>query len=151
MKNPFRNKHTKKDPNSMKISDCSAIPELLLQTIELFSIFWRSTQYFKIKTAADGPLLRDICQKKKGSWGCYRSATLLIAAVTLLPLVRARMSDRLVPGHFGIYECQFRKVLGRRSWITGSQQGSGHANESSLTPLLNWVKVGHQLKCTAIT
>lgn len=125
-----------------KNSDCSAIPELFLQTTELFSISWRSTQYFKIKTVADGPLLRDICQKKPGSWGCYRSATLLIAAVTLLPLVRARMSDRLVPGHFGIYEGQSRKVLGRRSWITGSQQGSRHAHELSLAPFLNWVKVG---------
>lgn len=66
-----------------------------------------------MKAGADGPLLREICQKR--SPGCSRSATLLIAAVTPLPLVRAGMSDRLVPGHFGIYEYQYRKVLGSRS------------------------------------
>lgn len=53
----------KKIPLAWKNSDDSAIPEHFLQTIELFSIFWRSAQYFRIKAVADRPSLRDICQE----------------------------------------------------------------------------------------
>lgn len=145
-------KHTKKDPISMKKLRLLSQPWTPSSNYWVFQHLLKVNTIFQSKncgwrTLAEGHLPK----KKKGSWGCYRSASLLIAAVTLLPLVRARMSDRLVPGHLGIYECQYRRVLGRQSWITGSQQCSSHANESSLTLFLNWVKVGHQLKCTAIT
>jgi len=66
-----------------------------------------------MKAGAEKPSLREIGQKR--SRGCSRSGTLLITAVTPLPLVRARVSDRLVPGHSGIYEYQYSKVLGSRS------------------------------------
>lgn len=143
-------KKKKKDPVSMKKLRRLSHPWTLSSNYWAFQHLLKVTTIFQNKscgwqTLAEGHLPRT------RSWGCSRSATLLIAAVTLLPLVRARMSDRLVPGHFGIYEHQYRKVLGSRSWITGSQQGSSHANEPSLTQFLNWVKVGHQLKCIAIT
>lgn len=56
-------KKKKKILLAWKNSDDSAIPEHFLQTIELFSIFWRSPQYFRIKAVADRPSLRDICQE----------------------------------------------------------------------------------------